>query len=125
VATQRRKQKLGQADVVVRIDIPHDDPKAAMSSIERGQREAVEGLDSVNARRKGKQRLVPPIDLAFLDAAGNKVAVFPGDRRIEPQMYFEKSLDDSSLPNFAFVVATDARGNRLVARIEFERKVVQ
>ncbi|MBZ5695005.1 MAG: hypothetical protein LAN36_06560 [Acidobacteriia bacterium] len=124
MSEKKRGQKTDQADGVVRIAYPRGDLEAYIKAIERGQHEAVEELDRVNENRKGKRKLRLPIEVSFLDAAGNKEFTFSTSGSPPPEVYFERGLSTADLPNFAYVVATDGR-EKIVIRIEFEDAVVQ
>jgi hypothetical protein len=120
-----RRQKKDQADAVVRVILPRDDFEAGTKAIQRANHKAVEEIDRVNATRKGKHKLRPNGELAFLDAAGNKEFVIPIGKSRSPEFYFDKEIDPKHFPNFAYVVAKDERGEKIVVRIEFERATVQ
>ena len=118
-----RRQKSDQADAVIRVSLPKDDFEAGREVVKRAIYKAVEAIDSVNGTRKGKRKLRPGGELAFLDRAGNKEFVFPAGG--EPKCFIEKEIDTTHFPNFAYVVATDKRGEKITVRIEFERATVQ
>jgi hypothetical protein len=42
-----------------------------------------------------------------------------------PQLHLDKEINPARFPNFAYVVATDERGEKIVVRIECERTTVQ
>jgi len=94
-----------------------------MAAIKPGLSEAVKEIDRVNTTRKGKRKLRMPMELAFLDAAGNKMFVFPASG--SPQFHLDQEIDPANFPNCAYVVATDGHGERIVIRIEYERTIVQ
>lgn len=117
----KRPRKIEQADAVVRVAISPDDIEASAAATERGLFKAIEEIERVNASRKGKRKLGRHIEIACLDAVGNKTAVFdlsPGGR--PPEMFSSKTAIPKGLSKFQYAVATDERGEKIVVRIEFE-----
>jgi|SRR6266571_9574110 len=117
------RHKTDQADAVVRVTLRRDDFEGSIDAIKHALHDSVAEIDRVNAKRRGKHKLGPG-ELAFFDRTGHKEFVFPASG--EPQWHPRKEeIDPANFPNFAYVVATDERGEKIVVRIEFEYPTLQ
>lgn len=120
----RKKHTPDQADAVIRVNLPAGDFDAALAAVRKADDDAIELIERLNAEREGHQRLRSPFEIAVLDADGNRMLVVPPSG--EPEMRPDELLADvSDLPRFSYVVATDARGQRIVVRIEYQRAMLQ
>jgi|SRR6267378_5652811 len=119
---QNKKKRRDHADAVIRVMVSPDDPEGSHEAHKEALFESLREIDRLNDLRRGRGKL-GPWEVAFLDPAGNSVYVLPISG--EPKWDFEKKIDPTHFPNFAYVVATDGRGRKIVVRIEFESVTVQ
>jgi hypothetical protein len=119
-----QKKKTDHADAVIRVKLQPDDFEASIAAIKQALFEVGPAMDRVNATRKKKRKLSSNFEITFLDAAGNREFVIPasGDPEWCPD---DKQIDPANFPNFAYMVAADDRGEKIVIRIEYERTTVQ